>query len=122
MSTHTDTNDDIDYELSPTAADDEATHNDPLDALVAHLDGLAGVTVDEADAHCCGALGCTRTDSRLWRIDVGGGRCRTLCPTHAVDFTRKERVTMSKQERGRPTHASPVDGASGPVVRGGRHE
>jgi len=44
----------------------------------------------EVDAHCCGALGCTRTESRLWRVDVDGGRRRTLCPTHAVDFTRKE--------------------------------
>ena len=122
MSTHINTNDDIDYELPPTAADDEASHNDPPNALVAHLDGLAGVNVDEADAHCCSALGCTRTDSHLCRVDVSGGRCRTLCPTHAVDFTRKERVTMSKQERGRPTYASPVDSASGPVVRGGRHE
>lgn len=90
MSTHADTNDGTDFELPPTAADDEASRADLLDALLEHLDGLAGVDADQVDAHCCGALGCTRTESRLWRVDVTGGRRRTLCPTHAVDFTRKE--------------------------------
>jgi|GEM_PF-2552187 hypothetical protein len=90
MSTHADTNDGTDFELPATAADDEASRADLLDALLAHLDGLAGVDATEVDAHCCGALGCTRTESRLWRVDVDGGRRRTLCPTHAVDFTRKE--------------------------------
>lgn len=90
MSTHADTHDGIDFELTPIAADDEASRADLLDALLAHLDGLAGVDVDEVDASCCGARGCTRSKSRLWHVDVTGGRRRTLCPTHAVDFTRKE--------------------------------
>jgi len=68
----------------------EGRLDDPLDALLAHLDGLAGVTATAVDAHCCGALGCTRTESRLWRVEVERGRRRTLCPTHAVDFTRRE--------------------------------
>jgi len=72
MSTHADTNDGTDFELPATAADDEASRADLLDALLAHLDGLAGVDATEVDAHCCGALGCTRTESRLWRVDVDG--------------------------------------------------
>jgi len=58
--------------------------------LLAHLNSLAGITVSEVDAHACGALGCSRSECPLWRVDVDQGRRRTLCPTHAVDFTRKE--------------------------------
>lgn len=90
MSTHADTHDGTDFELPQTAADDEASRADLLDALLAHLDGLGDVTATEVDAHACGALGCSRTESRLWRVDVDGGRRRTLCPTHAVDFVERE--------------------------------
>jgi len=87
---HAEPHDGTDFEPPQTATGDEASRADLLDALLEHLDGLAGVTAREVDAHGCGALGCTRTECRLWRVDVDGGRRRTLCPTHAVDFTRTE--------------------------------
>ena len=90
MSTYAEPYDGIDLQLPLTAADDEPSRGDLLDALLDHLDDLRDVTAIEADAYGCGALGCSRTESRLWRIDVEGARPRTLCPTHAVDFTRKE--------------------------------
>ena len=90
MSTHTEHHDGTDFELPHPTAGDPATREELLDDLLAYLDGFEGVTATEVDTHCCGALGCSRTDCRHWRIDVAGGRRRTLCPTHAVDFTRKE--------------------------------
>lgn len=87
---HAEPHDGTDFEPPQTATDDEASRADLLDALLEHLDGLPDVTAREVDTHGCGALGCTRTECRHWRVDVDGGRRRTLCPTHAVDFTRKE--------------------------------
>lgn len=48
------------------------------------------VSVTETDAACCGASGCTCSDAQLFRVDVDDGRRRTLCPSHAADFIRRE--------------------------------
>jgi hypothetical protein len=67
-----------------------STRKAALDRLLGHLDGLSGVSVTEVDSTVCGLVGCTRSDSRLWRVDVKYARTRTYCPTHAVEFVRDE--------------------------------
>lgn len=90
MSTYAELNDGTVFELPSATVPEDASHDEVLDMVLEHLDHLGDVTVTEADAAGCGALGCRRRDTRSWRIDVDGGRRRTLCPSHAIDFTRKE--------------------------------
>jgi hypothetical protein len=90
MSTNAEPNDGIDVQASLTATPAEDERDDLLEQLRDHLDALPDVSVDAVDAHCCGALGCHRTDGPHWRVDVDKRRTRTLCVTHAVDFTRTE--------------------------------
>jgi hypothetical protein len=73
-----------------STTDAPATRRAALDRLLGHLDGLTGVSVTEVDAAVCGLVGCTRSESRLWRVDVEAARTRTYCPTHAVEFIRDE--------------------------------
>jgi hypothetical protein len=75
---------------SQSASEPPATRRAAVDRLLGHLDGLSGVSVTEVDAAVCGLVGCTRSDSRLWRVDVEAARTRTYCPTHAVEFIRDE--------------------------------
>jgi hypothetical protein len=72
------------------APDGPTTREAALDRLLGHLDGLSGVSVTEVDSAVCGLVGCTRSDSRLWRVDIEHGRVRTYCPTHTVEFVRDE--------------------------------
>lgn len=90
MSTHTEPHDGINFELPQTAVGDATSRDELLDDLLVYLDGLEDVTATEVDTHSCGRPGCSRDDCRHWRVDIEGGRRRTLCPAHAVDFTRKE--------------------------------
>lgn len=87
MSTHAGTKDQADVQQTLPLDDDSG---ELLAQLRDHLNSLPDATVDEVDTHCCGALGCRRSDGPHWRVDVDSKRTRTLCPTHAVDFAQVE--------------------------------
>jgi hypothetical protein len=72
----------------PSLADDAT--DDLLEKLREHLADIPDVAAVPKEADSCAARGCRRGDCPHWIIDVRDRRSRTLCPTHAVDFTQKE--------------------------------